>query len=93
VYVGCLFRDGSEQGWVLGDDQALVTFRAALKSAWLREQFRLGALIPLRDLLQLGNEMWDENADQRNVDGESVKEAVLTLVVDAIKHEGSLFIQ
>jgi hypothetical protein len=93
VYVGCLFDDGTEDGWVLGDDQALATFRAALKSAWVREQFKLGALIPLRDLLQFGNEMWDEQADLRNVDGESVKEAVLALVVDAIKHEGSLFIQ
>lgn len=93
VYVGCLFRDGSEQGWVLGDDQALATFRAALKSGWLREKFTLGALIPLRELLQFGNEMWEESPDQQNVDGESVKEAVLALMADAIRHEGSLFIQ
>jgi hypothetical protein len=93
VYVGCLFRDGSEDGWVLGDDQALAAFRAALKSAWLREQFKLGALIPLRDLLQFGNEMWEESADAQNVDGENAKEAVLALMVDALKHEGSLFIQ
>lgn len=93
VYVGCLYHDGSEEGWVLGDDQVLATFHAALKSGWLREQFKLGALIPLRDLLQFGNEMWEENSDVQNVDGENAKEAVLALMVDAIKHEGSLFIQ
>jgi hypothetical protein len=93
VYVGCLFRDGAENGWVLGDDQVLAAFQAGLKSVWLREQMKLGALIPLRDLLQFGNELWEETVDLRNIDGENAREALLSLMVQAIKAEGSLFIQ
>ncbi len=46
ISVGCLFRDGSEDGWVLGDEQALAALRSSLKSGWLRDQIQLGALIP-----------------------------------------------
>ncbi len=37
--------------------------------------------------------MWEENTEMQNVDGENVKEAMLALMVAALKHEGSLFIQ
>jgi hypothetical protein len=93
VYAGCLFPDGTEDGWTLGDQATLAALRTSLKSGWLRERLSVGSLIPLRDLIQFGNEFWEENIDLQNIDGENVKDALLALMVDAIKTEGALFVQ
>jgi hypothetical protein len=93
VYVGCLYPDGAEDGWTLGDESALATLRASLKSTWLRERLQVGSLVPLRDLIQFGNELWEESTDLQNVDGENVKDALLALMVAAIQSEGGLFVQ
>lgn len=93
VYIGCLFPDGSEQGWTLGDENALDALHASLKSGWLREHLRVGGLVPSRDLIQFGNELWEEGIELRNIDGEDVRDALLALMVAAMKHDGTLFVQ
>lgn len=93
VYVGCRFPDGTEDGWTLGDEEALAALRASLKSGWLREKLQVGSLVAMRDLIQFGNELWEEHIELRNIDGENVRDAMLSLMVDAIKTEGTLFVQ
>jgi hypothetical protein len=93
VYVGTAHADGSEGGWTLGAAAAFFAFVSSLQSVWLRKRLRVGAEIRGEDLLEFGNELWQESVTATNIDGENIKEALLELMVHAIKSEGSLFFQ
>lgn len=87
-------QDGKEKdSWVLGDRSAWDTFRSSLKSFWLREELKPGASVSGQALRRLKEELAGELIRQRNIDDESIQEALQRLVQECEAQGGHIRVQ
>ena len=93
VYFGCLFQDGKEEGWVLGNEKDLIRLRNAVESPWLQERIAVGTSFRFSELSSLEGVVNRESIEISNIDGENVKEAFLNLISIARQKNGEVFIQ
>jgi hypothetical protein len=94
VYLGHEKENGEEgDGWVLGDKDAWLAFRASLPTAWLQERLVVGALFSRADLSTLQTELAALPLTQTNIDGENVKAALLQLLSSAATQGGQIYVQ
>ncbi len=93
VYIGWGFEEGEQEGWALGDAATFNALTGAFESSNLKTLFRVGASISGPDLDAVTADLAKEQVSARNVDGENVREALLTLAADAKKEGGTLFVQ
>jgi hypothetical protein len=94
VYFGHAKGDGGDgDGWVLGKSAALTGLTQSMRSLWLRDRLRIGASFSGNTLQELENALVKENSRVVNVDGENVRDAVMSLITAAKGDGGSDFIQ
>lgn len=94
VYIGHALANGQESdGWVLGNSGALAALKQSARSLWLRDRLRIGATFEGDTLLELENALLKENSRMQNIDGEIVRDALLSLIKSARGQGGALFIQ
>ncbi len=94
VYFGHVKGDGQEgDGWVLGNSAALTALTQSTRSLWLRDRLRIGASFGGDTLQELESALLKENSRVLNVDGENVRDAVMSLIAAAKRDGGSVFIQ
>ena len=94
VYFGYAKHNGQEaDGWVLGNGTALSVLSQSTRSLWLRDRLRIGAAFDDDGLVEFERALLKENSRMPNVDGENVREALLSLITAAKRDGGSLFIQ
>lgn len=94
VYFGHAKGDGQEgDGWVLGNSAALMALTQSTRSLWLRDRLRIGATFGSDTLQELESALLKENSRVLNVDGENVRDALMSLIAAAKRDGGSLFIQ
>jgi hypothetical protein len=94
VYVGAIDRDGEEcDGWVAGDDRAWAAVLAGLRSTFLKDRLSVGGSISNDELPRFRDALETEVIRGRNVDDEDIHQALLRLVIEAIRSGGSLFVQ
>ena len=94
VYFGHTRGDGLDgDGWVLGNSKALSALTQATRSLWLRDRLRIGATFSGDTLQELESALGKENSRVLNVDGENVRDALMSLIAAAKGDGGTLFIQ
>lgn len=93
VSIGWGFEEGEKAGWVLGDAAAFMKLQDSIQSPRLRELFHIGAHLSGATLSEVGIELAKEQLPITNIDKENVREALLTLVSEALKNNGALFVQ
>jgi hypothetical protein len=94
VYFGHVKGNGQEgDGWVLGNSAALTALTQSTRSLWLRDRLRIGASFGGDTLQELENALLKENSRVLNVDGENVRDAVMSLIAAAKRDGGTVFIQ
>ncbi len=94
VYFGHTKGDGQEgDGWVLGNSAALTALTQSTRSLWLRDRLRIGATFGGDTLHELERTVLKENSRVLNVDGENVRDALMSLIAAAKRDGGTLFVQ
>jgi hypothetical protein len=94
VYIGHEKENGEEgDGWVLGDKDAWLEFRASLSTSWLQQRLVVGALFSRSDLPTLQTELAALSVTQTNIDGENTKAALLQLLSSAVAQGGQIYVQ
>ena len=94
VYFGHAKADGQDgDGWVLGNSKALTALTQSTRSLWLRDRLRIGTTFSGDTLQELESALGKENSRVLNVDGENVRDALMSLIAAAKRDGGSLFIQ
>jgi hypothetical protein len=94
VYFGHVKGDRQEgDGWVLGNSGALTGLTQSTRSLWLRDRLRIGATFSGDTLQELESALLKENSRVLNVDGENVRDALMSLIAAAKRDGGTLFIQ
>jgi hypothetical protein len=93
VYFGYAHPNGEEDGWVFGDNAAMDMLRESIENQWLREHLRVGANFDGADLDRLEQSLLSETMSAANVDGENVRDALLSLVRSAKQEGGIVFVQ
>lgn len=93
VSVGWGYEEGENEGWVLGDASALAALVGEVRSGRLRQFLVPGARVFGADLTEMAADLRQETLTVTNIDKEPVQEALLSLIVNASKNGGTLFIQ
>jgi len=94
VYVACTGADGKEQdGWVMGNSASLANMKQSVRSLWLRDRLRIGAVFSGDDLVELEKALGKDTYRAQNIDHEDVREALLNLAAQAQRCGGTVFIQ
>ncbi|PLP97462.1 hypothetical protein [Cupriavidus pauculus] len=93
VYVGRTKPDGTEEGWVLGDELVFDSLIRALRDPSLVQRFRLGAVWKEEELGDLAREWAAQRLSLKNLDGEDVYEAFSSLIEETRRDGGSLFVE
>lgn len=93
VSVGWGYVDGENEGWVPGDAAALAALVGEVRSARLREFLIPGKRVAGADLTELEAELRQESLSATNLDKEPVQDALLSLIANASRNGGTLFIQ
>lgn len=94
VYVAYTGGDGKERdGWVMGNSAALAGMKQSVRSLWLRDRLRIGAVFSGDDLVELEKALTKDTYRAQNIDNEDVREALLTLAAQAKECGGTVFIQ
>jgi len=94
VYFGALDSNGKElDGWVLGNSDAWLRFRDAVRKYEFLQELSPGQSITSKDLLGLKSELTHLKTDLRNVDDENLFDALRDLVAIAEHSGGTLFVQ
>jgi hypothetical protein len=93
VYFGHAHPNGEEDGWVFGDNAAMDMLSECIENQWLREHLRVGANFAGADLDRLEQSLLSETMSAANVDGENVRDALLSLVQSAKQEGGIVFVQ
>ena len=94
VYFGYAKGDGQEvDGWVLGNSAALAALTQSTRSLWLRDKLRIGATFSGNTLKELETAVLKETSRVLNVDGENVRDALMSLTAAAKRDGGTVFIQ
>jgi hypothetical protein len=93
VYIGHAKLDGSEDGWVLGDQDTLKAVVQALRIGRLSQRFALGAVWAHEELQEFASDWSAERFEIQNIDGEDVRHAVDSLVRQASREGGTVFIE
>jgi hypothetical protein len=94
VYIGHEKENGEEgDGWVLGDKDAWLAFRASLSTSWLQQRLAVGALFSRSDFPMLQTELAALSVTQTNIDGENIKAALLQLLSSAVAQGGQIYVQ
>ncbi len=94
VYVAYAGSDGKERdGWVLGNSASLASMKQSVRSLWLRDRLRIGAVFGGEDLVELEKALTKDTYRAQNIDNEDVRESLLTLVAEAKGCGGTVFIQ
>jgi hypothetical protein len=93
VYVGHGKHGGEEgDGWVVGDEVKWARLRTTARPA-LREILEVGRVIPSEELESVEKAVAQWQTDETNVDEEPLNEAFLSLVREARRAGGEIFIQ
>ncbi|SDN24499.1 hypothetical protein SAMN05216517_10990 [Janthinobacterium sp. OK676] len=93
VSVGWGYEEGENEGWVLGDAAALAALVGEVRSGRLREFLIPGGRVAGADLTEMAAELRQESLSATNIDKEPVQEALLSLIANASRNGGTLFIQ
>ena len=87
-------KDGKERdSWVLGDRAAWDTFRSSLQSPWLRAELKPGTSVSGNALGRLKRELSVEAIHQRNIDDESIQQALQRLIQECESQGGHILVQ
>jgi hypothetical protein len=79
--------------WVLGDRSAWDSFRASLHSPWLRAELKPGTSFSSHALLRFKQELSGEAIRLRNIDDESVQQALQRLIQECESEGGYVRVQ
>jgi hypothetical protein len=79
--------------WVLGDRSAWDSFRASLHSSWLRAELKPGTSFSGQPLLRFKQELSGEAIRLRNIDHESVQQALQRLIQECESEGGYIRVQ
>lgn len=94
VFIGHIRGNGEEgDGWVLGDKDAWLAFRASLATPWLQDRLIVGALFSREELARLQTELEVVSSSQKNIDDENIKAALSQLLSSAANEGGQIYVQ
>ncbi len=93
VYIGRTKPDGSEDGWVLGDASTLQSLTESIRNPLIRQLLSVGTTMANEELAAFHEALSAERVAIENVDGESVRDALLTLIEGAKREGGAIFVQ
>jgi hypothetical protein len=82
-----------KDSWVLGDRPAWDSLRASLHSPWLRAELKPGTSFSGQTLLRFKQELSGEAIRLRNIDHESVQQALQRLIQECESEGGYIRVQ
>ncbi|MBI5753289.1 MAG: hypothetical protein HZA59_14275 [Hydrogenophilales bacterium] len=82
-----------KDSWVLGDRAAWDSFHSSLRSTWLRAELKPGASFSSHPLQRFKQELIHEAIPFRNIDDESIQQALQRLIQECESDGGYILVQ